>query len=177
MIKKLLIITLIMFPFQTAGMAQTNNNTYAALLDDFALAVKGHDEKTLFSSWEKVNADANAVEYMNNTDPVLATYFRQTRTIIESMKALQEFRKHYSQSVELPAMPQWPEIPYPLSNGDKALTYPNSDQQTNQETHQQQMNNPPPDNQTVVRNLPNQSRRSNQDYIQSELNRNSSTSQ
>ncbi len=153
------------------SLAQTPKGYNTILIDNFAQAVKNNDEDNIAATWAQLNADAQAKEYMDANNPVVAADFRLTQTIIESTYFLIKFNKNYPGPVEFPQRPQLPSFFKQETNADTVIRKPNNLEPTIQETTRQQLNAPPPDNQTTAANLPNQNQQSNQNRIQGQLNR------
>jgi hypothetical protein len=169
--KILLLILMITFSLSIPCFAQTAEDYYTTMIDNFAQAVKDKDEEAITLAWTQLNADPQAKEYMDVHYPVIAADFRLTQTVIESNQVLQKVQSTYPQPIQFPQRPQRPTFFKPLTNEDTVIARPNNLQPTNQEIQQRLLNAPPPDNQTTAANLPNQNRQSNQDFIQGRLNR------
>ncbi|MBF0485124.1 MAG: hypothetical protein HQL16_01290 [Candidatus Omnitrophica bacterium] len=146
---------------------------YTRLTENYVQALKDRDHKAIMVHWKIINANPDAQEFLEENYPWAFEAYRLISMSIKLSKDLAEYKKNYGELTtpetevfDLDRILQEilsEEEPIPATNATQALTNPNQNQPTNQETTKRDLNAPLIDNRHQALNYLNQDQPLNKD--------------
>jgi len=156
----------------------SEENGYDQLVQDYRSALQSNDSQAIAETWGVINADPQALAYIEEKYPLVASSLRWTGLSLKASGNSEEYRQNYpSEVITFPnSNAPTPVIPL-LNNEGTVLRYPNQNQRSNELIVYQELNAPFRDNRERTLEYPIQNEPLNQDVIRNRVDRLQQTGQ